>query len=333
MHLAYLLFLLSAFLAQQTVRGTVVDSFKNSNCRKFFYEKEEPAGFNSQNYARVCQTFRNRIYFASLYDKTRRIPLYSASLYNYKDPNDTSSETTEKNWKYEPQVSLPILILRLALVSRVLCSFQLVNHTKGDNMEKITENVKNDPKVRDSQPVEIDYQMKYYNMYYTRGHLVPNSFMASPSSKSATFTVSNAPPQPRGFNQKQWSEKEEEIAKKLDASCHVVSGVLPYETEKWIPEDRHRVAVPQFVWMAYKCPNIPPAAVLGYSDGNAPVDFDFGQGCKVKLKPKEIKDITVSCLESILASRIPSQSAYRIFTSGCGAHHSNIAEGTSWEQC
>nr|XP_015220965.1 PREDICTED: endonuclease domain-containing 1 protein-like [Lepisosteus oculatus] len=171
--LAYLLFLLSAFLAQQTVRGTVVDSFKNSDCRKFFYENEEPAGFNSQNYARVCQTFRNRIYFASLYDKTRRIPLYSASLYNYKDPNDTPSETTEKNWKYEPQ---------------------LVNPTKGENMGKITEDVKNDPKVRDSQPVEIDYKMMYYNMYYTRGHLVPNSFMASPSGKSATFTVSNAPP-------------------------------------------------------------------------------------------------------------------------------------------
>lgn len=86
--------------------------------------------------------------------------------------------------------------------------FQLAYPSENRNMQKIDSKVKDDPNVKQSQPVEMDYNKLYQKVKYSRGHLNPNSYMGSKSSKASTFTVTNAPPQPRGFNQEQWRNTE-----------------------------------------------------------------------------------------------------------------------------
>ncbi|KAK1152503.1 endonuclease domain-containing 1 protein-like [Acipenser oxyrinchus oxyrinchus] len=298
--LSSLICVLFALITLWSVNATVLmsDTFQNSPCMKFFYKNQELTGFEDSNYARICQSFRDRYYFASLYDKERRIPLYSASLFNYKDPLDKETDMSNEHWKYEAQLAYP---------------------SQNGNMQQIDSKVKDDPIIKQSQPVEIDYNKLYQKVKYTRGHLNPNSYMGSKSSKASTFTVTNAPPQPRGFNQEQWRNTENRMLGLLNDKCHVVSGVIPYQAEKWIPDNtERRVAVPEFVWMAYCCPDHQPptGAVLGHSDGSGTVTIGEGAD-KLQFKPAEIKDIEVCQLEAILSSRLQPKNPISIFKDGC----------------
>lgn len=77
------------------------------------------------------------------------------------------------------------------------------------------------------------------------------------------------------------------------------------------------MAVPEFVWMAYCCPDHQPptGAVLGHSDGSETVIIGEGPD-KLQFKPVEIKDIEVCQLEVILSSRLKSENL-TIFKDGC----------------
>lgn len=70
-------------------------------CLKFFYENTTPQGINGEGYVGICQIYKNEYRFATMYDRTRRIPLYSA--YILRSPNGPRPETP---WKIEPQVSV-----------------------------------------------------------------------------------------------------------------------------------------------------------------------------------------------------------------------------------
>lgn len=65
-------------------------------CLKFFYENTIPQGISGEG---ICQHYKNEYRFATLYDKKRRIPLYSA----YKLSPGVSGRP-EEDWKIEPQV-------------------------------------------------------------------------------------------------------------------------------------------------------------------------------------------------------------------------------------
>ncbi|KAE8619463.1 hypothetical protein XENTR_v10009796 [Xenopus tropicalis] len=56
----------------------IVDNF--NECNNFFYKNKPPVGFQdtAKNKAYICQMYKDTTYFATLYDRDRRIPLFSA---------------------------------------------------------------------------------------------------------------------------------------------------------------------------------------------------------------------------------------------------------------
>lgn len=81
-------------------RGEVVTSFESS-CPQFFFRETPPNdALEPENPAWICQRYENQYYFATLYDRSRRIPVYSAYLYQ------PGPGKRPKTWLVEPQVSV-----------------------------------------------------------------------------------------------------------------------------------------------------------------------------------------------------------------------------------
>lgn len=84
-------------------RGEVVTSFESS-CPQFFFRETPPnEALEPESPAWICQRYKNQYYFATLYDRSRRIPVYSAYLYQ------PGSGTRPKTWLVEPQVSILLI--------------------------------------------------------------------------------------------------------------------------------------------------------------------------------------------------------------------------------
>lgn len=84
------------------VLGEISENF--SKCLNFFYNDTPPTGINKPEYKPICQRYRNKYHFASLYDSKRRIPLYSAYILSLAD-----GPRPKNKWMYEPQVWLHVL--------------------------------------------------------------------------------------------------------------------------------------------------------------------------------------------------------------------------------
>ena len=81
-------------------RSEVVTSFESS-CPQFFFREIPPnEALEPESPAWICQRYKNQYYFATLYDRNRRIPVYSAYLYQ------PGPGTRPKTWLVEPQVSV-----------------------------------------------------------------------------------------------------------------------------------------------------------------------------------------------------------------------------------
>uniref|UniRef100_A0A8C4TA69 DNA/RNA non-specific endonuclease/pyrophosphatase/phosphodiesterase domain-containing protein n=1 Tax=Erpetoichthys calabaricus TaxID=27687 RepID=A0A8C4TA69_ERPCA len=66
-----------------TTQGNfAVMSGQTFTCNNFFHKAMEPMGLIPPKAAQICQTYTNRIYFATIYDQEHRIPISSAYLYN-----------------------------------------------------------------------------------------------------------------------------------------------------------------------------------------------------------------------------------------------------------
>lgn len=88
---------LRAFSAQ----AKVVESF--DDCKGFFYKDTEPERMD-QNAKKICQKLEyDHYYYATLYSVHRRIPLYSAYIF---DPKCTSTAGRTETWHIEPQVNM-----------------------------------------------------------------------------------------------------------------------------------------------------------------------------------------------------------------------------------
>ncbi|XP_051791382.1 endonuclease domain-containing 1 protein-like [Erpetoichthys calabaricus] len=260
-----------------------VDSFKNTQCKEFFYKDKEPSGIEDSSYTRICQHYRGQAYFASLYDKSRRIPLYSASKFKFSITNEKCKKgKIDSKWKYEPQLADP---------------------SKHGDMLDIDDNVKKDTKIKESQPVEIEYyNHTYYNTKYTRVYLTPPEYQTSTCSQSATYTLTNAPPIPADF-ETTWADIIKGIKMELNESCYLVHGAIPYKEGKWIPDKKHeRVAVPELIWMAYCCPGI-QKVFLGHSDGEETINFEVANKT-LKLKRREVIEILLPELTAILQTNL-----------------------------
>ncbi|XP_066554722.1 endonuclease domain-containing 1 protein [Amia ocellicauda] len=265
-------------------------------CERFFYNAWPPKGLVG---AAICQRYLNKYHFASLYDRHRRTPSYSAYLFS---PADTKRPHT--HWKYEPQLA----------------------YAKADgNMIPFPPGPV-DQNVVQSQAIELDY----INSSYTRGHLSPSLHHSDDIDKCATFTLTNVVPQKGPSNDGPWAAFEKDIKNRLTSYCakeaYIVTGVIPYQKDRWIKGDR--VAIPEYLWSAYCCPSyntsipanltqaFPTYAAIGRNDPNSteeivPVD---------KTRPKkylgyDVRLMSLKTLEMYLQDRLGT--VFSVFYNGC----------------
>ncbi|XP_074394790.1 endonuclease domain-containing 1 protein-like [Zonotrichia albicollis] len=204
----------------------VVNSF--DSCPQFFYDGIPPDGaLNPNNPARICQRFNNSYHYATLYDRVRRIPVYSA--YKYEPGDD---KKPPKRWMVEPQLidrnSLPDMKYDWVLIEEHIFTLD---------------------QIKESQAIPDDYKgLKDLD----RGHLCPSGHQFSKESMMATFTLTNAVPQDKNLNIGQWNIYEYRTMRSMAKGCnttYVITGAVRGNT--YISDNR--VNRPSHIWSAACC--------------------------------------------------------------------------------
>ncbi|NWW75062.1 ENDD1 protein, partial [Climacteris rufus] len=203
----------------------VVTSF--ASCPQFFYEETPPnEALEPPNPAWICQCYNNEYYFATLYDRNRRIPVYSAYIYQ------PGSAPTNEGWLVEPQLidlTLPYFMAEeLTVIDQYGVSFE---------------------KLSQSQAVLEDYK----NLIgLTHGHLNPSDHHNTYSSKYPTFTLTNVVPQDEKLNNGAWSRYLSRTMRMKSKDCtttYVIVGAVP--GNNYIAKGR--VNKPSHLWSAACC--------------------------------------------------------------------------------
>ncbi|XP_051982304.1 endonuclease domain-containing 1 protein-like [Xyrauchen texanus] len=203
------------------VSARVVRDFQNT-CDIFFAEKQPPTVFSEDQYKKICQTLNGIVYYATLYDTENKIPVYSAYTYEGKKNCERRNY-----WYIEPQLD--------------------------DNNAEEDMGKDNKKKLSTQQAVNEDYDIAV-KIGFHRGHLAPVSQANSQSCVFATFTLTNAAPQYRSFNQGKWRVVEGNLVSTLESNCqrntaYIVTGVVPGNDSKL----NNRVNVPSHFWTTYCC--------------------------------------------------------------------------------
>ncbi|NWZ89375.1 ENDD1 protein, partial [Nesospiza acunhae] len=204
----------------------VVKSF--DSCPQFFYARTFPnSALNPKNPAWICQRFRNSYHYATLYDRDRRIPVYSA--YKYQP---AEGKRPRGWWFVEPQLTGKSNLKEMETESHLIEQY----HISSEDIKK-------------SQAVLDDYKgLKGLD----HGHLSPCGHMVNDVSKMATFTLTNIVPQDSVLNKGQWGVYEHKTMIKKTKGCkttYVITGAVPGNT--YISEDR--VNRPSHIWSAACC--------------------------------------------------------------------------------
>ncbi|XP_031647568.1 endonuclease domain-containing 1 protein-like [Oncorhynchus kisutch] len=174
----------------------VVDKFSDvPQCPKFFLEGTTPnlpgilvgGTVQDQNrYKPICQKYKDTYRFATLYDTTNMIPVFSA--YTFSGP-PTDPRPKGQPWMIEPQ---------LEGID--------VEEMKTQHEVKVLNN--NTDIGVDHQAVDTDYSATISSMDLDRGHLFPCNAAPDDATMRSTFTLTNAVPQERGFNRGRWKTME-----------------------------------------------------------------------------------------------------------------------------
>ncbi|XP_038011421.1 endonuclease domain-containing 1 protein-like [Motacilla alba alba] len=204
----------------------VVNSF--AECPEFFYAGTTPNdALNPNNPAWICQSFRNSYHYATLYDRDKRIPVYSAYIYL-----PGSGKKPHSWWFVEPQLidknSLNEMARESVLIEQKMFTLE---------------------QIKQSQAVLEDYEpLKGLD----RGHLCPSGHHNSRENKTATFTLTNIVPQDSSLNNGQWRVYELTTMIKKTKGCkttYVITGAVPGNT--YITNGR--VNRPSHIWSAACC--------------------------------------------------------------------------------
>ncbi|XP_036385246.1 endonuclease domain-containing 1 protein-like [Megalops cyprinoides] len=265
-------------------------------CIDFFYSTWPPKGLPG---VPICQRYLNKFRFASLYSRPRRAPWFSA--YVFTPP---AGRRPKEEWKYEPQLA----------------------YAKADgNMVPFSPG-KVDQNVVESQAVQLDY----INSSYTRGHLNPSLHHQDLQDKESTFTLTNVVPQKLGSNDGPWAWLEKHVSQLLTKHCkghsYIVTGVIPYQTDRWLKGDR--VAVPEYLWSAYCCPNynknlpvklantFPTFAAIGRNDPNSTEEVvPIDRGVRKEFWGYDVRLMPLATLEMYLQQRFGT--VFTVFYNRC----------------
>ncbi|XP_041829394.1 endonuclease domain-containing 1 protein-like isoform X2 [Melanotaenia boesemani] len=259
-----------------------------------FYQTSPPAAYHRSwppkglTGTPICQRYHNQYRFATLYSRYRRSPWFSAYLYEVPEGKRPSA-----SWKFEPQLAYPG------------ADGNMVSFPPGPLDQNVVE----------SQAVELDY----INSTYSRGHLNPSLHHQTHECRSSTFTLTNVVPQKAGSNDGPWEILEQTVNKTLAAYClteaYVVTGIIPYASaEPWLRN--HRVAVPEYMWSAYCCPNynhslpeelkqkFPTFAAIGRNDPNSTEEIvPIDKTAKKQFRGYDVRPMPLEMLEMYLKDR------------------------------
>ncbi|XP_032912791.1 endonuclease domain-containing 1 protein-like [Catharus ustulatus] len=200
----------------------VVKSFQGP-CTRFFYEKTPPSGgIRPVNAARICQVYQNQYRFATLYDRTNRIPRYSAYIYQ-PGPGGRSD-----SWFVEPQLIQQDYLKYMETERSIIDTYGITPADIGKN-----------------QAIDKDYVDA---LFLERGHLSPSGHQTG-DGKTATFTLTNIVPQYKTLNEGAWKEYEDSMARRTEGcdTTYVITGVVPGNSPN------RRVNVPSHIWSAACC--------------------------------------------------------------------------------
>ncbi|KAI7789987.1 putative endonuclease domain-containing 1 protein-like [Triplophysa rosa] len=191
-------------LTFSSVISEVVDF---SECREFFYDGKPPVipgileNSRSQRdqFKTICQKYAGLYKYATFYDITNRIPVFSA----YKFHEDKKIERPGNEWMVEPELEV-----------------------SSDEMGMPYEN----------QATDEDFFNNSYSV--NRGHLFPSCHSGDEDIARSTFTYTNTVPQKISFNSGSWNRMEIETIKVMSKYCrdskynrnvlaHVLTGAVP----------------------------------------------------------------------------------------------------------
>ncbi|XP_034146608.1 endonuclease domain-containing 1 protein-like [Esox lucius] len=247
----------------------VVNKFSDiPECESFFMDKMTPnipgilvdGIVKDQNrYKPICQMFKNVYRFATIYDTTSRIPVFSAYTFT-----GSAGSIKRPAWKIEPQL----------------------DKQEGEpNMELAIPGV-----IYNNQAVKEDYVGSEVTKKVNRGHMFPNEFAIDQDTKNSTFTMTNCVPQAETSNAFSWCRMESKVKKIIEDNCkdpnkkaYLVTGAVPGDDIL-----NNRVNIPSYLWSAYCCYNSNQQQWMakGYWSKNEQ------EVCgKKRLLPKTLKDL------------------------------------------
>ncbi|NXN79297.1 ENDD1 protein, partial [Bombycilla garrulus] len=203
----------------------VVTSF--ASCPNFFYDGTTPNDvLNPENPAWICQCYNDAYRYATLYNKDKKISVYSAYIYN------PWPDKTHQTWFVEPQ-----LIGKNNLKEMETEWYHIEKH-------KFTLD-----QINASQAVNADYN----NLTgLERGHLNLNCHQGSRDNKTATFTLTNIVPQDTNLSKGQWNNYECKTMSINTQGCtttYVITGAVPGNSFV----SGGRVNRPSHIWSAACC--------------------------------------------------------------------------------
>ncbi|XP_013150101.2 endonuclease domain-containing 1 protein-like [Falco biarmicus] len=204
----------------------VVTSFESS-CPQFFFRATPPnEALEPESPAWICQLYKNQYYYATLYDRNRRIPVYSAYLYQ------PGPGKRPKTWLVEPQLMGPTHPKTMEREWTLLNYFSVT-------LEQLSK----------SQAILQDYK----NLTgLNRGHLNPSGHHSDSGSRTATFTLTNIVPQNEKLNGGAWKNYEQQMMIRRTQGCnttYVIVGAVP--GNNYIAKGR--VNKPSHIWSSACC--------------------------------------------------------------------------------
>ncbi|KAL4641659.1 hypothetical protein GN956_G10378 [Arapaima gigas] len=217
---------------QQGSLAEVVTNF-SPHCNDFFYMGKEPEGI-ANDAVKICQRYKGKYYYATLYSTKYRIPLYSAYTLNPSAKHDLKAKKTI--WFIEPQIS--------SMDSKPDMSLSLLGSGSEQQYHQ--------------QAANKDYEFSGFD----RGHLNPSNYQHD-EERHATFTLTNAVPLDPSFNRIHWNRVGKATKRFLhlfsdEGTAYIITGAVP--TEERIPrknefdedtnKEYHRVSIPSHIWTA-----------------------------------------------------------------------------------
>ncbi|XP_015229278.1 PREDICTED: endonuclease domain-containing 1 protein-like [Cyprinodon variegatus] len=284
-----------ASLSLAAVQGRVEIEL-SPECREFLYMGTPPTGLEHHSVKYICQFYRKKPRYVTLYNMEDHIPIYSAYIFKRSD----GENCIDVPWMYEPQLS---------------------TLTETEEMQPFPHGYMH-MNFEDAQAILDDYTNA---ILYERGTLNPDEHQNELEDKASTYTLTNVVPMVPDFSNRIWNRQEHIIRKRLNNYCRgkafIVTGITT--SGKMIRrENMNRIAVPTYLWSAYCCADY---------DHNTPFTerFKFPSFAHYALNDdenNEVVELTVPKLKEFLKKTMFVNQNFQIFLGDCNPISSGKAD-------